>query len=53
VLVIVAMSALLVWRHRKNIAKLLAGKESRIGTKSSAASAEAVKPRKGSHRRIV
>ncbi|MGE0312740.1 MAG: glycerol-3-phosphate 1-O-acyltransferase PlsY [Lautropia sp.] len=31
VLVIVAMSALLVWRHRTNIAKLLAGKESRIG----------------------
>jgi acyl phosphate:glycerol-3-phosphate acyltransferase len=28
-----AMSALLVWRHRANIAKLIAGKESRIGEK--------------------
>ncbi|GLU35484.1 glycerol-3-phosphate 1-O-acyltransferase PlsY [Trinickia caryophylli] len=28
-----AMSALLVWRHRGNIAKLIAGKESRIGEK--------------------
>ncbi len=27
------MSALLVWRHRGNIAKLMAGKESRIGDK--------------------
>ena len=27
------MSALLVWRHRKNIGNLLAGKESRIGKK--------------------
>lgn len=31
VLIIVVMSALLVWRHRANIGKLLAGKESRIG----------------------
>ncbi|CAG4907420.1 glycerol-3-phosphate 1-O-acyltransferase PlsY [Paraburkholderia gardini] len=30
-LAVLAMSALLVWRHRSNIAKLLAGKESRIG----------------------
>jgi glycerol-3-phosphate acyltransferase PlsY len=28
-----AMSALLVWRHRANIVKLLAGQESRIGDK--------------------
>lgn len=28
---VAAMSALLVWRHRQNIANLLAGKESRIG----------------------
>jgi glycerol-3-phosphate acyltransferase PlsY len=30
---VVIMSALLVWRHRGNIAKLMAGKESRIGQK--------------------
>lgn len=33
VLVIVLMSALLVWRHRANIANLRAGRESRIGQK--------------------
>jgi glycerol-3-phosphate acyltransferase PlsY len=27
------MSALLIFRHRKNIANLLAGKESKIGSK--------------------
>ena len=32
-LAVLAMSALLVFRHRKNIANLLAGKESRIGSK--------------------
>lgn len=31
-----AMSALLIWRHRTNIAKLIAGKESRIGEKKGA-----------------
>lgn len=30
---VVVMSGLLVWRHRGNIAKLMAGKESRIGQK--------------------
>ncbi|HEV3104836.1 MAG TPA: glycerol-3-phosphate 1-O-acyltransferase PlsY [Trinickia sp.] len=30
-----AMSALLIWRHRANIAKLIAGKESRIGEKKA------------------
>lgn len=35
-LAIVAMSALLIWRHRGNIAKLIAGQESRIGGKKSA-----------------
>lgn len=30
-----AMSALLVWRHRANIGKLLSGKESRIGDKKA------------------
>lgn len=32
-LAVLAMSILLVYRHRKNIANLLAGKESRIGSK--------------------
>lgn len=31
---VLLMSVLLVWRHRKNIANLLAGKESRIGKKA-------------------
>ncbi|MBN3789352.1 glycerol-3-phosphate 1-O-acyltransferase PlsY [Burkholderia sp. Ac-20353] len=34
---VLAMSVLLVWRHRSNIAKLLAGQESRIGDKKKAA----------------
>jgi glycerol-3-phosphate acyltransferase PlsY len=32
---IAAMSALLVWRHRGNIANLMAGRETRIGQKKS------------------
>jgi acyl phosphate:glycerol-3-phosphate acyltransferase len=36
---IVAMSALLIWRHRANIAKLVAGQESRIGDKKKAEAA--------------
>jgi len=36
-LAVLAMSALLVWRHRANISKLLAGKESRIGEKKKPA----------------
>lgn len=32
-LAVLLMSALLIWRHRKNIGNLLAGKESRIGKK--------------------
>ncbi|MEI7786749.1 MAG: glycerol-3-phosphate 1-O-acyltransferase PlsY [Betaproteobacteria bacterium] len=32
-LMLVIMSALLIWRHRQNIAKLLAGQESKIGAK--------------------
>jgi glycerol-3-phosphate acyltransferase PlsY len=36
-----AMSALLVWRHRANIAKLIAGTESRIGEKKGAGQAGA------------
>ncbi|MFL9926445.1 glycerol-3-phosphate 1-O-acyltransferase PlsY [Herbaspirillum lusitanum] len=35
-LAIVAMSILLIYRHRKNIGNLLAGKESRIGDKKKA-----------------
>ena len=33
---VLAMSVLLVWRHRSNISKLLAGQESRIGDKKKA-----------------
>jgi glycerol-3-phosphate acyltransferase PlsY len=33
---VLAMSVLLVWRHRANIRKLLAGEESRIGDKKKA-----------------
>ncbi|CAH2785720.1 MAG: Acyl-phosphate:glycerol-3-phosphate O-acyltransferase PlsY (EC [uncultured Caballeronia sp.] len=38
-LAVLAMSLLLIWRHRSNISKLLAGKESRIGEKKKAAEA--------------
>ena len=41
---VVAMSALLLWRHRGNIANLMAGKESRIGSKAAAAKTSAAKP---------
>ena len=34
---VVIMSGLLVWRHAKNIGNLMAGKESRIGSKSAGA----------------
>ena len=34
-LAIVVMSALLIWRHRGNIAKLMAGQESRLGGKKA------------------
>ncbi|KAF1034522.1 MAG: putative glycerol-3-phosphate acyltransferase [Herbaspirillum frisingense] len=36
-LAVVAMAALLIYRHRKNIGNLLAGKESKIGGKKTAA----------------
>ncbi len=36
-LAVLAMSLLLIWRHRANISKLLAGNESRIGEKKTAA----------------
>ncbi len=32
---VILMSALLVWRHRENMAKLIAGTESRLGQKKS------------------
>lgn len=38
-LAVAAMSALLIWRHRGNIKKLLDGKESRIGQKKAATEA--------------
>ncbi len=41
---IAVMSLLLVWRHGGNIAKLLAGTESRIGQKASGAQAKAPTP---------
>jgi glycerol-3-phosphate acyltransferase PlsY len=40
-LAVLVMGLLLVWRHSANIARLLAGKESRIGSGSAAASAPA------------
>jgi glycerol-3-phosphate acyltransferase PlsY len=36
-LAVIAMSALLLWRHSTNIGNLIAGKESRIGSKASGA----------------
>jgi len=40
-LAVLAMSALLVWRHQANIGKLLAGKESKLGQKADPAAAAA------------
>lgn len=37
---IVVMSALLVWRHKENILRLIAGKESRLGSKKSSTAAD-------------
>jgi glycerol-3-phosphate acyltransferase PlsY len=34
---VIVMSALLIFRHSKNISNLIAGKESRIGSKAKAA----------------
>ena len=50
VLPIIAMSALLIWRHRSNIAKLMRGEESRIGDKSAKAAAGAVDVEDGGKR---
>jgi len=38
---IVAMSALLVWRHKENITRLIQGKESRLGSKGKGVAADA------------
>jgi glycerol-3-phosphate acyltransferase PlsY len=38
---IVAMSALLVWRHKENITRLIQGKESRLGRKGKGVAADA------------
>jgi glycerol-3-phosphate acyltransferase PlsY len=46
-----AMSALLVWRHRANIAKLIAGTESRIGQKKGGAQAGAKSGTSSTHAR--
>jgi glycerol-3-phosphate acyltransferase PlsY len=35
-LAVIVMSALLVWRHSGNIGNLIAGKESKLGSKSGA-----------------
>ncbi len=51
-LVVLAMSLLLIWRHRANIGKLLAGTESRIGAKSGLTAGSAG-PAKPGRRRIV
>jgi glycerol-3-phosphate acyltransferase PlsY len=34
-LVVLIMSLLLIWRHKSNIASLIAGKETRIGKRST------------------
>lgn len=42
---IVAMGLLLIWRHRENIQRLIAGKESRLGKKADPAKTAQKKPR--------
>ncbi len=37
---VIVMSALLLFRHRSNIGNLIAGKESRLGSKSAAAKSD-------------
>ena len=45
-LAVIVMSALLLWRHAENIARLLKGQESKIGSKKSKAAAEPAKKSK-------
>ncbi|MNT96882.1 putative glycerol-3-phosphate acyltransferase PlsY [compost metagenome] len=53
---IVVMGLLLIWRHRENIQRLVAGKESRLGKKKPVAGTpvagkpEADKPATGKHK---
>jgi glycerol-3-phosphate acyltransferase PlsY len=42
---IVVMSSLLAWRHKENIARLIKGTESRLGSKKGAANSAAVAPK--------
>ena len=49
-LAVIAMSALLLWRHAENISRLLKGQESKIGSKKDkTAAAPAVKKGKSKH----
>lgn len=48
---VIAMSALLLWRHAENISRLLKGQESKIGSKKDKATAATAKPAKGKARR--
>ncbi|MDP4299212.1 glycerol-3-phosphate 1-O-acyltransferase PlsY [Leptothrix discophora] len=48
-LAITLMSGLLVWRHRANIAKLMAGTESKLGQKSAPAAASSPRAPAGGH----
>ncbi|MDB5821244.1 MAG: glycerol-3-phosphate acyltransferase [Rhizobacter sp.] len=50
-LAVVVMSLVLLWRHQANIAKLLAGTESRLGSKKGAATVPAPGMRGGRHGR--
>ena len=49
-LAVIAMSALLLWRHAENISRLLKGQESKIGSKKDKAAAEAKSSSKKSKR---
>lgn len=49
-LAVIAMSALLLWRHAENISRLLKGQESKIGSKKDkTAAAPAAKKTKSKH----
>ena len=48
---IVVMAALLVWRHKENIIRLMQGKESRLGSKGKDKGAPAVAAVKAPHKK--
>ncbi|MDO4636825.1 MAG: glycerol-3-phosphate 1-O-acyltransferase PlsY [Lautropia sp.] len=48
-LVVLVIAALLIWRHRENIGRLIAGKESRIGGKKDSQRQKYPPPRVGGH----